>query len=192
MDEAKQGDPTKKDLELIVEQAERCKNIVGGLLNFARKTQVKHSETNIVEFVKHSLESIVIPKNIETEFSNELSDFFVMIDNDQMMQALTNLEKNAIEAMPDGGLLSISISGDDKMVEINVCDNGTGIPEENMDKLYTPFFTTKEAGKGTGLGLPLVYGIVKMHKGSIEVQSNSIPEKGKTGTCFKITIPRYN
>ncbi|MBN2681537.1 MAG: 4Fe-4S binding protein [Bacteroidales bacterium] len=191
-DEAKQGDPVKKDLELIVEQAERCKNIVGGLLNFARKTQVKHSETNIVEFVKHSLQSIVVPKNINTEILTELSDFYVMIDNDQMMQALTNLEKNAIEAMPNGGLLSVNVKGDEKNVEINVCDTGTGIPEEHMDKLFTPFFTTKEAGKGTGLGLPLVYGIVKMHKGSIEVVSNSNPEKGKTGTCFKIKIPRYN
>ncbi|HSN50632.1 MAG TPA: HAMP domain-containing sensor histidine kinase, partial [Bacteroidales bacterium] len=69
-------------------------------------------------------------------------------------------------------------------------DTGTGISQENMDKIFTPFFTTKEMGKGTGLGLPLIYGIVKMHKGKITVDSNADPKKRPTGTTFTITIPR--
>lgn len=73
---------------------------------------------------------------------------------------------------------------------VYIIDTGSGISKENMGKLFTPFFTTKAIGKGTGLGLPIIYGIVKMHKGSITVKSNADPEKGPTGTTFTITIPR--
>jgi iron only hydrogenase large subunit-like protein len=191
-DEAPQDDPIRKDLELIVEQANRCKNIVGGLLNFARKNQVRLTETDFNKFVAKSIDSIIKPDSIHVNFQTSLKDPIVMIDQDQMMQVLTNLEKNAVEAMPSGGNLTISLSGNGSSVEINMTDTGVGIPKENMDKLFTPFFTTKEIGKGTGLGLPLIYGIVKMHKGQISITSNAIPEEGPTGTNFKITIPRQN
>ena len=107
------------------------------------------------------------------------------------MQVLTNVEKNAIEALPaEGGVLNISISGIEDDVVLCFDDNGTGISQENMDKLFTPFFTTKPIGKGTGLGLALIYGIVKMHRGHVSVNSNNDPGKGATGTSFKIQIPR--
>lgn len=189
-DEAPENSPIRQDLELIVEQADRCKSIVGGLLNFARKNQVNLEDTNIEVFVKHSLQSVIKPGNIKITFNAELKDPVAQIDQDQMMQVLTNLEKNAVEAMPDGGALSVMLSGEDHTITIEVSDTGVGIPEENMDKLFTPFFTTKKMGKGTGLGLPLIYGIVKMHKGQINVNSNADPAKGPTGTTFKITIPR--
>ncbi len=190
LDEMKHEDPLRKDIQLIVEQADRCKNIVGGLLNFARKNKIKVTEVDIVEFVKHSLSSVVIPENVKTAVHSGMSDPWVMLDPDQMIQVFTNLEKNAVEAMPYGGELNIYLNGDSKNVEIRIADSGTGISEEHMDKLFTPFFTTKEIGKGTGLGLPLVYGIIKMHSGKIEVKSNSDPKKGKTGTEFKITLPK--
>ena len=189
-DEAPEDAPIRKDLDLIVEQANRCKNIVGGLLNFARKNQVKLTETDLNKFVERSIDPIIKPDTISIGFTSTLKDPVVLLDQDQMMQVLTNLEKNAVEAMPDGGTLSVSLSGNGNTVEINVSDTGIGIPEENMDKLFTPFFTTKEMGKGTGLGLPLIYGIVKMHKGQINVTSNANPENGPTGTNFKITLPR--
>jgi len=191
-DEAPENAQVRKDLDLIVEQADRCKNIVGGLLNFARKNQVKLVETDINAFVNRSIQSIIKQDNIEIIFNSELTAPMAMIDRDQMMQVLTNLEKNAVEAMPKGGVLTIQLKGDDSEVEINVSDTGVGIPKESMEKLFTPFFTTKEMGKGTGLGLPLIYGIVKMHKGKINVESNADPEKGPTGTNFKISIPRRN
>ncbi len=191
-DEAPQDDPIRKDLELIVEQANRCKNIVGGLLNFARKNQVRLSETDFNKFVQKSIASIIKPDTVIVNFNSSLEDPIVMIDQDQMMQVLTNLEKNAVEAMPNGGNLNISLNGNASSVEINLSDTGVGIPKENMEKIFTPFFTTKEIGKGTGLGLPLIYGIVKMHKGQISITSNAIPEEGPTGTNFKITIPRLN
>jgi len=190
LDELEREDPKSKDLELIVEQANRCKNIVSGLLNFARKNKIKVSEIDIEVFLKHSLNSVVIPSNVKCEVKSNLTDNLVMIDPNQMIQVFTNIEKNAIEAMPDGGCLSIVIDGDNNNIEIKIKDTGQGIPEEHMDKLYTPFFTTKEIGKGTGLGLPLVYGIVKMHNGKITVKSNANPKKGPTGTEFIITLPR--
>jgi two-component system NtrC family sensor kinase len=189
-DEAKTDDPIREDLELIVEQADRCKGIVGGLLNFARKNQVKKTETNLYQFAKRSVESVIIPANIEVEIHNELESPNVAIDKDQMMQVLTNLEKNAVEAMPGGGKLEIFLRDQQQMIEVTVKDSGIGIPEENKDKLFTPFFTTKALGKGTGLGLSLIYGIVKMHRGKIMVDSNTDIAKGPTGTEFKIVFPR--
>jgi len=106
------------------------------------------------------------------------------------MQVLTNLEKNAIDAMPDGGKLSIEVEDHGLDFEIIISDEGCGIKEENMEKIFTPFFTTKEIGKGTGMGLPLVYGIIKMHKGQINVTSNTDIEKGSTGTRFSIRSPK--
>jgi signal transduction histidine kinase len=178
------------DLELIVEQADRCRKIVGGLLNFARKNQVRHTETHLEKFAARSIQSIVLPENITVDMIVEMNDPFVYLDSDQMMQVLTNLEKNAVEAMPFGGTLTIELKEKRNEVEIHIKDSGTGISEENMEKIFTPFFTTKELGKGTGLGLPLCYGIVKMHQGKINIVSNSIPENGPTGTSFIITLPR--
>jgi len=190
MDEAPEGDSVRDDLKLIVEQAERCKKIVSGLLNFARKNQVNLSETDVVKFIQHSLNSIIKPENISCSFDSKIADPIAKLDIDQMMQVLTNLEKNAIEAMPAGGSLRVGVEGDAEEVTFIVTDTGSGIQKTNMDKLFTPFFTTKEMGKGTGLGLALIYGIVKMHKGKIHVDSNVDPSLGPTGTTFRITVPR--
>lgn len=92
--------------------------------------------------------------------------------------------------MPQGGTLQLKLRDTADEITICICDTGTGISAENMEKVFTPFFTTKEVGKGTGLGLPLCYGIVKMHKGKINIQSNDRPEKGPTGTTFIIHLPR--
>lgn len=190
MDEAPVDDPVREDLKLIVEQAERCKKIVSGLLNFARKNQVNLQETDVVKFTRHSIESIIKPDTVQVLFEPKISNPVACFDIDQMMQVLTNLEKNAVEAMPLGGKLTIGVEGDEESVHFLVSDTGHGISPDNLDKVFTPFFTTKESGRGTGLGLPLIYGIVKMHKGKIRLTSNDDPSKGPTGTTFKITIPR--
>lgn len=190
MDEAPEGESIREDLRLIVEQAERCKKIVSGLLNFARKNQVNLSETDVIQFTQHSLDSIIKPDIITASFEPGIDDPIAKLDIDQMMQVLTNLEKNAIEAMPEGGKLNVGVEGDKDDITFIVSDTGTGISKENLNKIFTPFFTTKEMGKGTGLGLPLIYGIVKMHKGKIDITSNAEPSKGATGTTFRITIPR--
>ncbi len=191
LDDHKINDQTRADLQLIAEQAERCKKIVGGLLNFARKNQLNYASVNIEDFVEHSIDSVIIPDNVQVSFKSDLTDTAVSIDPDQWMQVLTNIEKNAIEALPpQGGVLNISLYETEDNVIFSFDDNGSGISKENMEKLFTPFFTTKPIGKGTGLGLSLIYGIVKMHRGHLSVNSNSDPEKGPTGTTFKIQIPR--
>jgi signal transduction histidine kinase len=106
------------------------------------------------------------------------------------MQVLTNLIKNAIDAMPQGGKIDIILEDSLGDVSITVRDNGTGIKEEDRAKIFEPFFTTKGIGHGTGLGLATAYGIVKMHKGNISAESNNDPAKGITGTSFKIVLPR--
>ncbi len=190
LEDHKWNDQIGKDLKLIAEQAERCKKIVGGLLNFARKNQINYSTVNIEDFVKHSIRSLIIPDKVKVIFNSGLSDKMADIDPDQWMQVLVNVEKNAIEALPaEGGTLNISLSQMDDDIIFSFDDNGTGISRENMDKLFTPFFTTKPIGKGTGLGLSLIYGIIKMHRGHVSVNSNNDPDKGQTGTTFKIKIP---
>ncbi len=145
-DETSPDSPVYKDLQLIVEQAERCRGIVGGLLNFARKNQVFLVETNMVEFVNRSVDSIIRPDNIEIICENTISDPIARIDKDQMMQVLTNLEKNAVEAMPKGGILKITLSGSEHEVVMAISDTGTGIPEENMDKDIHPFLHHERGG----------------------------------------------
>src|SRR5450759_4832335 len=113
-----------------------------------------------------------------------------MLDLEQMMQVLTNLIKNAIDAMPNGGSVNIKMEDTLGDVIIVIRDTGTGIKEEDRAKIFEPFFTTKSIGHGTGLGLAAAYGVVKMHKGQITADSNNNPAKGPTGTSFKIVLPR--
>lgn len=190
-DEANPDDPIRKDLDIIVEQAERCKKIVGGLLNFARKNQVTLGEVNINTLIERSISAVVAANNIKISLESKVKDPIINLDYDQIGQVFTNLLKNAVEAMPpQGGRIDVTIDGNNQEIVVHIKDSGTGIEEENMGKLFTPFFTTKKVGKGTGLGLPIIYGIVKMHKGNISVVSNADKQKGPTGTTFSITIPR--
>jgi signal transduction histidine kinase len=182
--------PMLEDIDLIVEQADRCRKIVGGLLNFARKNQLTITETDLVKLARHSIDSVIIPEAINVRLNSKVTDPIINLDYDQMTQVLTNLLKNAVEAMPEKGEIVFNLIDTHDKVTMSITDCGTGIPPENMDKLFTPFFTTKGLGKGTGLGLPIIYGIVKMHKGDVTVKSNSDPAAGPTGTTFAITIPR--
>jgi len=190
LEECKPEDPVREDLKLIVDQAARCKKIVGGLLNFARKNQVNHQFVNIKKLTESSIAGVVFPKNVKAVIEDHTTNPDASIDSEQMTQALTNLFKNAIDAMPDGGTLTVSLKDTPVDVIFSVSDTGTGIKEEDKPKIFEPFFTTKGIGKGTGLGLATTYGIVKMHKGQITVESNNNTAKGQTGTTFIITIPR--
>ncbi len=193
LEEVPKNSPEYTDLRLIVEQANRCKKIVGGLLNFARKNQVNPSEVNLERLVRQSLDALIIPDNIKVEIDVErLRQKTAQLDSEQIIQALTNLLKNAVEAMPDGGLLRVEITDDNDKVDFHISDTGTGIREEDKEKIFEPFYTTKGIGKGTGLGLATAYGIVKMHNGQINLISNADPERGETGTKFIVTLPANN
>ncbi len=190
LEESNPGDPVRDDLKLIVDQAGRCKKIVGGLLNFARKNQVNHQMVSIKNLVDHSLESLIIPGKIKINIDDRTTNPEAMLDQEQMMQVLTNLIRNAFDAMPSGGTVNIKMEDTLNDVIIVISDTGTGIKEEDRAKIFEPFFTTKSIGQGTGLGLATAYGIVKMHKGQITADSNNNPSKGATGTSFKILLPR--
>jgi two-component system NtrC family sensor kinase len=190
LEESKPGEPFSEDLKLIVEQAARCKKIVGGLLNFARKNQVNHQLVSIKELVNHSLESLIIPDKIKINITDNCTNHEAMLDTEQMMQVITNLIKNAFDAIPDEGSIDIGLEDTLGDVIITIRDSGTGIKEEDRAKIFEPFFTTKGIGHGTGLGLATAYGIVKMHKGQITAESNNDRAKGPTGTSFKIVLPR--
>lgn len=190
LDEAEPDSSLKKDLNLVVEQAQRCKTIVGGLLNFARKNQVSKAETDLNELIRISISSVLIPHNVQIDIDSKVKDPFADLDKEQMVQVVTNLIKNSFEAMPGGGRIHVELEDTDLDVTIKIADNGTGINIEDLQKVFEPFFTTKGIGKGTGLGLATAYGVVKMHKGNIKVDSNADPSKGDTGTCFTITLPR--
>ena len=190
LEECKEDDPVREDLRLIVEQTARCKKIVGGLLNFARKSQVNHQEISIVKLTENSIAGVVFPDSVKAVIDDHTTNPDASIDSEQMTQVLTNLFRNAIDAMPDGGTLTVCLEDTPSDVIFSVSDTGTGITEEDKPKIFEPFYTTKGLGQGTGLGLATTYGIVKMHKGQITVETNNNEKKGPTGTTFRIILPR--
>ncbi len=185
-----QEDPAQADVQFIIDEAERCKNIVASLLNFARQGKLQIAETSAGELVR----SIAAMLERREDFSGirigiDVHDGLpaLHLDGEQIKQVLLNIAINGCEAMlPDGGTLTLRAKPGFTSEEVvfQVIDTGMGIPKENMPKLFTPFFTTKQIGKGTGLGLPIAYGIVKMHHGQIAALS----EPGR-GATFTITLP---
>ncbi len=191
MEEGCSTSGVREDLQMIVEQADRCKKIVAGLLHFARRNKVVRQPVNVREMLEAALRTVPIPENVNVEIIDRLGDSpEAELDRDQMIQALTNLISNAVTAMTGGGGLTLSCAGTAQKVTISISDNGVGIPKENIQKIFEPFFTTKKLGVGTGLGLAVTYGIVKMHRGDISLESNADPDAGATGTTFRISLPR--
>ena len=168
----------------------RSTRLIRNLLDFARQSPPALREVDINEVVNrafdlaaHSaeLQNVRVIKELNSTLPKLMADF------DQLQQVCTNLIMNAIQAMPEGGKLTLHTSTDDSQLKIEVQDTGCGISPENMRKLFTPFFTTKGEKKGVGLGLAVAYGIIQRHQGRIEVQS-----KEGEGTTFTIYLPLYH
>lgn len=151
----------------------------------------KFRETGIRKIINDSLSLSECPEHVTVLVKIELDDETLFADHDQIVAVMIDLERNAVEAMPDGGTLTIAAAGDDRDLTLVLADTGRGIPSENIPLLFTPFFTTKPVGDGTGLGLPQAYAAVKAHHGDISIQSNADPGKEPTGTTVKITLPRH-
>ena len=189
-----QTEETENQLLKMKKELERTSRIIRNLLDFSRQSDadMRPIEINkVVEaallLVRHqiSLENIALELKLGKDLPLVLAGF------DQIQQVLINIILNATQAMPEGGKLSIATSvakgvkineSLKNTVRIDVTDTGVGIPKENLGKLFTPFFTTKEKGKGVGLGLPVVHGIIERHKGKIEVASEL--NKGTTFTIY--------
>lgn len=179
----------ESELAMIADESARCGNIVNNLLLFSRQKVGEFQPQSLAPVVEQSLKLIahhLSMNNVRCELDMPEKPIEAICDPQQMEQALIALEINAIEAMPDGGILKIGMRLLEKEgeVEIRVSDNGIGINAEDLDHIYEPFFTTKKDGKGTGLGLAVVHGIVERHNGKIEVQS-----KPGTGTTFILRLP---
>jgi signal transduction histidine kinase len=190
LDSCQPGTPLYKDLVMIVEQADRCKTIVAGLLDFARQNKVVLMPTAVVDLFARALRSVPLPPNIAVAIEHADPALAADLDVDQMNQVLTNLITNAVAAMPQGGRLTLRSGQSGDQVWFSVEDTGQGIPRENLNRVFEPFFTTRQMGRGTGLGLAVSYGIVKMHRGGIRLKSNADPAAGPTGSTFTVTVPR--
>jgi signal transduction histidine kinase len=183
----KPQDPQYENLKIIATEAERCKRIVAELLNLASPSKIKTEPLSPSQLIQDTV-TIVRPQadqhqvTIQVDCQEKLPE--IQGNSTLLQRALVNLYSNAIQAMPQGGNLSIQAQYEPKenCVSIHVTDNGVGIPPEDMDKIFTPFFTTR-AGR-SGLGLAITDRIIDWHNGHIYVQSQ--PEKG---TEFGILLP---
>ena len=186
--EAGEDDERREDLRIIVQETLRCKKIVSDLLNFARQQDVLAQESDVHDILKEAISNVSHQPGfnrvrVATAFASDLPP--IQADPSQLLQVFVNLLNNSVDAMPQGGTITLKTRRiDPETVEIVVADTGCGIPEENLGKMFTPFFTTKPVGKGTGLGLSIVYGIIKMHRGQIVVKSEV-----SRGTTFIVTLP---
>ncbi len=188
-DELEEKDPKREDARMIVNETERCRKIVSGLLNFARQSKLNLVETSmqkLLEDTTHEAEAQFPDHTVNIIYKVEAGLPRIELDPDQMKQVFLNIIVNALEAMPKGGTLTLEARAgvDGSTMRVALSDTGCGIAKEDQSRLFLPFFTTKPIGKGTGLGLAIAYGIVKMHRGGIEVHS----EAGR-GTTFTISLP---
>ena len=178
---------TRKGLEIIIAQVERITRLMNQLLTFARRRPTDRRPMDLRRTVGDTLDVLFerIQKHgiaVDTVFQDGLP--LALGDPDQISQVLLNLLVNAIHAMPEGGSLRLTLSLADRHLTLAIADTGHGIPKDILPKIFNPFFTTKEVGKGTGLGLTVVHGIISEHGGTIAVES----EQGR-GTTFTITLP---
>jgi len=177
----------RKILELSLSETQRLAEMLRNMLSFSKPEEEKRRPVKINELIEGIL--LVMDKQmreanikVETDFHEEIPE--VMASTNQMRQVLLNMFKNAKEAMPKGGTLTVRTGREDKHVLIHIEDTGVGIPEEIRDKIFEAFFTTKQRVKGVGLGLSVCYGIIRDHGGEIRVES----EEGK-GTTFTLRLP---
>src|SRR6266850_1169562 len=174
-------------LGLIRDEAFRCKNITNGLLDFSRLRAGQRVPVDVAEIIKAAARLVTHQQrgnNIQIDVEAAAGLPRVSGDVSQLQQAVVALATNAIDAMPEGGTLTLRASCSGPRVLVQVIDTGIGIPPENMTRIFDPFFTTKDVGRGTGLGLAVCYGILSDHGGRLDVRSTV-----GTGTTFTITLP---
>jgi signal transduction histidine kinase len=178
---------TLNNLNKIEMAVNHCSRIIRSLLDFSRQTEpslqpvmINDIIDDVMSLVGHQAEMnhVAIDRNEDSSLPP------IMADAVQLKQVFVNLIVNAIQAMPEGGQLNITSTSDNNSVSISFRDTGSGIDSENMDKLFTPFFTTKQEVSGVGLGLAVSYGIIERHNGRIEVQS-----KVGDGSTFTVHLP---
>jgi len=167
-------DPSNTIPDIIVEEANRLNRIITDFINFAKPRSPNFSPCRIQEVIDKNITFLTMQieekgYRIKQNYQNSLPE--IQADAAMLYQSFLNILINAMQAMPDGGCIDISISANDKIVTVNFEDEGQGIADEVLDKIWDPFFTTKEMG--TGLGLGVVKNIIESHGGSIQIQNRS-------------------
>lgn len=183
------GNATRQSVQKIVAQANRCTQIIRGLLDFSRQRKPLKQPSNVNLLLQDCLalvedQALFHNIRITKDFQENLP--LVIVDPSQIQQVFMNMLINAAEAMDGNGELTVvtRLDPDEHFIRVAFTDTGHGIKEEDMERIFDPFFTTKEVGHGTGLGLAISYGIIKEHCGTISVES----QVGK-GTTFTIRLP---
>ncbi|MFQ6135890.1 MAG: ATP-binding protein [Candidatus Hydrothermarchaeales archaeon] len=182
---ALEGDLAKERLEEIISQVGTVARITRNLLEFARQSEVEIKSLDITALLEKSLEMLSFQLTnirLEKDFQPNLPE--LRGDSSQLQQVFLNIITNAIQAMPDGGRLGISIVRENGFIRVDISDTGLGIAEEDLGKIFDPFYTTKGVGGGTGLGLSICLGIVERHGGDIRVES-----KVDKGSTFTVRLP---
>jgi len=174
-------------LELILKGLFRIENVVKQVLSYSGKSKSEPRLLDVQQvlyeslaFVQHRIESEHIDLRLELDDSRPK----VFIDQHQIQQIFSNILRNAIDAMPGHGKLTITVSSSDKVVAITFIDTGIGISQENLENVFDPFFSTKEVGKGSGLGLFICYNLLQIYNGNLEIKS-----KEKKGTRVIVRLP---
>ncbi len=179
---------TSKDLDKIINSAIFSREVVKKLMFFACEMPQNLGETDIVPVIKDAM-NLLDPtfKKNEVHYIVNLPDEKVLLKADtiQLTQVIFNLVLNAIYFSPKNGLIKLSLEDNGKKVTLKITDEGPGISPENVNKIFQPFFTTKTVGDGSGLGLSVVHGIIKGHRGTIDYQSNN-----PSGAIFIINFPK--
>jgi PAS domain S-box-containing protein len=177
----------RRILDLSLSETERLSEMLRNMLSFSKPEEEARKKVNVNELLEGILlmmEKQMKEANVKVVIRLEPEIPEIMASTNQMRQVILNLFKNAKEAMPRGGTLTVRTKKEDTRVLIRIQDTGTGIPEEIRNKIFEAFFTTKQKVKGVGLGLSVCYGIIKDHGGEITVDS----KEGK-GTTFTIRLP---
>jgi two-component system NtrC family sensor kinase len=189
LEDTEKDSPHYENLKKIVKETSRCKDIVRGLLDFARPKDPEMSQIDINQIVEKSLyivegQSLFQNIRIQKNFSPDLPR--IIGDSAQLQQVFMNIILNAAEAMAGDGTLSITTvhNNGGEYIDIHFQDTGHGIQDEDLKRLFEPFFSTKEVGKGTGLGLAISYSIIQKHQGTIEVSSQN-----DQGATFTVRLP---
>lgn len=177
----------QKDIHLIADETKRCGDIVKNLLFFARGREGEYRQADLNEVIEKTLRLVhhkidLYEINLDVHVPTE--NLYATCDQSQVQQAVLAIIINAIEAMHEGGRLSVSLQRDNGNAVIRIADTGVGIDEHDQRRIFEPFFTTKEEGHGTGLGLSVAFGIIQNHDGRIDVES--APGKG---AAFTIILP---
>jgi len=168
--------------------AEQMKGLVEGLLSFARKKEPQRVGVDLNRLILEAKDffTTVLGRSVNIQTSLEPQLPLLLLDGGQIHQVLMNLVINARDAMAEGGTIRLSTSAGPDSVTLEVSDEGQGIPPELIPRIFEPFFTTKPEGKGTGLGLAVVYGIVTAHAGTVHCTSTP-----GVGTRFRMSFPAY-